>query len=111
MGEKFDLKGAMFCSGLFKRPRWDEPAPTVLTNFHNPRYFLHPSENRPFSLRECARLQTFPDDFVFAVDGSDASLIDGYRLVGNAVPPTVGRAFGAAFMRTLGQPVLAAAIA
>lgn len=111
MGEKFDLKGAMFCSGLFKRPCWDEPAPTVLTNFHNPRYFLHPSENRPFSLRECARLQTFPDDFVFEGDDSDACLIDGYRLVGNAVPPTVGRAFGAAFMRALGQPALAAAIA
>lgn len=28
---KFDLKGAMFCSGLYKRPRWDAPAPTILT--------------------------------------------------------------------------------
>jgi len=81
----FDLKGAMFCSGLFKRPKWDEPGPTVLTNFHNPRYFLHPSENRPLSLRECARLQSFDDDFQFLAAG--VSLVEGYRLVGNAVPP------------------------
>ncbi len=61
----YDLTGAMFCSGLFKRPKWDEPSPTVLTNFHNPRYFVHPSKNRPFSLRECARIQGFSDDFEF----------------------------------------------
>lgn len=83
----YDLKGAMFCSGLFKRPSWDEPSPTVLTVFHNPRYFLHPSEDRPFTLRECARLQGFPDSFVFSEDNIEVSLVSGYRLVGNAVPP------------------------
>jgi len=82
---KYDLKGAMFCSGIFKKPKWLEPSPTVLTNFHNPRYFLHPTQPRPFSLRECARLQGFPDDFLFEETG--ISLIDGYTLVGNAVPP------------------------
>ena len=91
MGGKFDLKGAMFCSGLFKRPNWDKPSPTVLTNFNNPRYFLHPDENRPFSLRESARLQTFPDSFVFTGPGTSVSLVDGYRLVGNAVPPRMSR--------------------
>ena len=83
----YDLKGAMFCSGLFKRPRWDAPSPTILTVFHNPRYFLHPSENRPFTLRECARLQGFPDSFVFTDGNPKVSLVSGYRLVGNAVPP------------------------
>lgn len=87
MDGKFDLKGAMFCSGLFKRPNWNAPSPTVLTNFYNPRYFLHPQENRPFSLRECARLQTFSDNFIFTEPGSRVGLVDGYRLVGNAVPP------------------------
>lgn len=90
---KFDLKGAMFCSGLFKRPLWNEPAPTVLTNFHNPRYFLHPLRDRPFSLRECARLQGFPDDFVFTEGISEVDLISGYRLVGNAVPPPLSKLF------------------
>jgi DNA (cytosine-5)-methyltransferase 1 len=98
---KYDLKGAMFCSGIFKRPRWDKPSPTVLTNFHNPRYFLHPSKDRPFSLRECARLQSFPDDFLF-LDGSGAvDLISGYRLVGNAVPPLVSRAFADTVLASL----------
>ena len=91
MGQKYDLKGAMFCSGLFKRPKWDDPSPTVLTNFNNPRYFLHPQEDRPFSLRECARLQTFPDSFVITGPGSHVSLVDGYRLIGNAVPPLMSQ--------------------
>lgn len=89
----FDLKGAMFCSGLFKRPLWDAPAPTVLTNFNNPRYFLHPEENRPFSLRECARLQTFPDSFLFDSESGSKALVAGYRLVGNAVPPRLSFQF------------------
>ena len=42
---KYDLKGAMFCSGLYKRPKWDSPSPTVITVFDNPRYFVHPKEN------------------------------------------------------------------
>lgn len=92
----YDLKGAMFNSGLFKRPLWNEPSPTVLTNFHNPRYFLHPLKDRPFSLRECARLQGFPDSFTFTEDDSRMSLVAGYRLVGNAVPPPLSRSFALA---------------
>ena len=87
----YDLKGAMFCSGLFKRPRWDEPAPTILTNFHSPRYFVHPERDTPFSLRECARLQGFPDDFIFTSGDDVKELEAGYRLVGNAVAPPVSR--------------------
>ena len=86
----YDLKGAMFCSGLFKRPRWDEPSPTVLTNFHNPRYFIHPEFDRPFTLRECARIQSFPDSFQFLA--SKIPITAGYRLVGNAVPPRLAEA-------------------
>ena len=106
VNDGYDLKGAMFCSGLFKRPLWDDPSPTVLTNFHNPRYFLHPSEDRPFTLRECARLQSFEDTFAFQAAG--VSLIDGYRLVGNAVAPRVGRAFADAFRRELLKSSVAA---
>lgn len=84
--DRYDLKGAMFCSGLYKRPNWDEPSPTVLTNFDNPRYFLHPHEDRPFSVRECARLQSFPDSFRFT-----GSVRDKYRQIGNAVPPRMAR--------------------
>lgn len=101
LDDKVDLKGAMFCSGLFKRPCWDAPAPTVLTNYHSPRYFLHPSEDRPFSLRECARLQSFPDSFVFADESVGVSLMDGYRLVGNAVPPLLARALATEARRAM----------
>jgi DNA (cytosine-5)-methyltransferase 1 len=95
----YDLLGGLFCSGLFKRPDWGAPSPTVLTGFGNPRYFLHPLEDRPFSLREAARLQGFPDSFRFMVPG--VSLADGYRLAGNAVPPPLARALAAAVAETL----------
>ena len=104
---KFDLKGAMFCSGLFKRPSWDLPSPTVLTNFHNPRYFLHPEEDRPFSLRECARLQGFPDEFLITANQTEVSLEDGYRLIGNAVPPPMSRILAKSVMQALGGQKLA----
>jgi len=98
---KVELKGAMFCSGIFKRPAWDKPSPTILTSFHNPRYFLHPEKNRPLSLRECARLQGFPDSFTFL--GAGVTIEDGYRLVGNAVPPPVSRAFAKSVLESLTQ--------
>lgn len=90
---RYDLRGGLFCSGQFRRPAWDAPAPTVLTGFGNPRYFLHPLEDRPFSLREAARLQGFPDEFVLRPPG--VSLPDAFRLVGNAVPPPLARALAA----------------
>lgn len=82
---KFDIMGAMFCSGLYKRPLWNEPSPTIITVFHSPRFMLHPSENRSLSIRECARLQSFPDNFHFLKSG--ISIEDSYRLIGNAVAP------------------------
>jgi len=97
----YDLKGAMFCSGIFKRLSWNQPSPTVLTNFHNPRYFLHPSENRPLSLRECARLQGFPDDFSLSENSAAEEILAGYRLIGNAVPPPLAYAIALTVRDTL----------
>ena len=51
--------------------------------------FIHPTEDRPLTLRECARLQTFPDDFRFA-----GTLADKAMLVANAVPPRLAELFG-----------------
>lgn len=45
------------------------------------RDFIHPTEDRPFTIRECARLQTFPDDFIFV--GTQNEKI---QMIGNAVP-------------------------
>ena len=71
----------------------DGLSPTVHTRFGNPRYFLHPEENRGLTVREAARIQGFPDSFVFLGNENEQ-----YRMVGNAVPPQLGR-FIASFIR------------
>lgn len=70
-------------NGTFRRFSWDSYSTTVDTRFCSPRYCLHPEEHRGFSVREAARLQGFPDDFVFSDTKHD------HVLVGNAVPPPV----------------------
>jgi len=85
MGADFDLCGTF--NGKFKRLQWDEPSFAVDTRFGNPRYFLHPSENRGFTVREAARIQGFSDEQMF-VGTSDSQ----YRMIGNAVPPVMGEA-------------------
>ncbi|NMM28829.1 MAG: DNA cytosine methyltransferase [Glaciimonas sp.] len=84
LGEYYDLTHAF--NGKFRRLQWKEPAPTVDTRFGQPRYFLHPDENRGFTIREAARIQGFPDDFCFEGSGNAA-----YRLIGNAVPPPMAK--------------------
>jgi DNA (cytosine-5)-methyltransferase 1 len=71
-------------SGL-KRLCANEPSLTITSAAT--REFVHPSEDRLLTLRECARLQTFPDWFEFA--GSAASRI---QQIGNAIPPILARA-------------------
>jgi len=73
-------------NGKFRRLKWDDVSPTVDTRFGQPRYFLHPSEDRGFSFREAARIQSFPDTYAFS--GSDAAK---YRMIGNAIPPDFAR--------------------
>jgi DNA (cytosine-5)-methyltransferase 1 len=64
-----------------RRLRADQPSKAITSGAL--RDFLHPHEDRPFTLRECARLQTFPDDFRFIGE----STADRVLLIGNAVPP------------------------
>ena len=81
-------------SGL-KRLFADEPSLTITSAAT--REFVHPTEDRLLTLRECARLQTFPDSFEFA--GSAASRI---QQVGNAIPPMLARAVGEHIAREYG---------
>lgn len=69
---------------LFGRLWWDKPAFTIRTEFFKPEKgrYLHPDQHRPITLREAARLQSFPDDFKFA-----GSKIEIAKQIGNAVPP------------------------
>jgi DNA (cytosine-5)-methyltransferase 1 len=68
---------------VFGRMLWDEPAPTIRTEFFKPEKgrYLHPKAHRPITIREAARLQTFPDDFVFV--GANVQVA---KQIGNAVP-------------------------
>ncbi len=73
-------------SGAYGRLSWDEPSQTITTRFDTPAggRFIHPVEDRTLSPREAARLQSFPDDFIFY--GNKTSIC---KQIGNAVPPKV----------------------
>jgi DNA (cytosine-5)-methyltransferase 1 len=73
-------------NGKFRRLAWDDAAPTVDSRYGDPYYFLHPKEHRAFTIREAARVQGFPDTFVFS--GSERSQ---YQMIGNAVPPPLAK--------------------
>ena len=69
---------------LFGRLWWDRPAFTIMTEFYKPEKgrYLHPVQHRPITHREAARLQSFPDDFIFC-----GTKIEIAKQIGNAVPP------------------------
>lgn len=67
-----------------RRLRPDEPCKAITGAARSE--FLHPSNHRYLTLRECARVQTFPDDFKFAGSPSERQ-----QLIGNAVPPRLAR--------------------
>lgn len=76
--------------GFYRRLDWDKPSPTVLTCPHQKATDMcHPQDLRPISVRECARVQTFPDDWSFY--GATSSK---YRQIGNAVPVFFAEAIG-----------------
>ncbi len=80
-------------SGL-KRLKLDEPCLTITGAAI--REFIHPTQHRSLTIRECARIQTFPDDFLFI--GSTAEKI---QQIGNAIPPLLANIF-AKHIRGLG---------
>ena len=74
---------------VFGRLWWGRPSNTITTGCWNPSKgrFVHPEQDRGLSLRECARLQGFPDDFVFHGPPTAVS-----RQIGNAMPPPLATA-------------------
>lgn len=80
-----------------QRPlKWDSPSPTVLSL---PDDFVHPHEPRTMTVREMARLQSFPDNFIFRSKETTGSHrrrfeVPQYTQVGNAVPPLLAEAVG-----------------
>ncbi len=84
---------------LYGRLSWDKPSYTVTTYFNRPGNgtYVHPEQHRVISAREAARLQSFPDDFVFL--GSKGSYC---KQIGNAVPPLLGYFLGKSIMELTG---------
>lgn len=80
MKKSFDLGGGK--TGMARRLSWDEPSLTLTCNpAQKQTERCHPEETRPLTIREYARIQSFPDDWQFT--GSSASQ---YKQIGNAVP-------------------------
>jgi DNA (cytosine-5)-methyltransferase 1 len=72
-------------SGL-KRLVWNQPSLTITSAAT--REFIHPVLNRFLTVRECARIQTFPDDFIFIGNAADK-----IKQIGNAIPPQLAQVF------------------
>lgn len=84
----------------YKRLSWKELCRTITAHIAKDGYwYIHPEQHRTLSVREAARVQTFPDDFRFA-----GMQTHRFRQIGNAVPPTLGRVVGEAVLATLAGP-------
>jgi DNA (cytosine-5)-methyltransferase 1 len=79
---------------VYGRMRWNEPAQTITTGYLTPGRgrFVHPSRRRTVTPREAARIQGFPDSFDFTPGGVDATRVLLGKVIGDAVPPLLGRA-------------------
>jgi len=73
----------------FRRMSWEGIPRSIITRFRDPKSgeYTHPTQNRTITIREAARIQSFPDWFVF-----QGSHTEQYEQVGNAVPPLLARA-------------------
>lgn len=87
----------------YKRLKWDEPCSTIGTTFGmiSGCRNVHPTSTRSLTVREAARCQTFPDDFVWLGKWGEIR-----RVIGNAVPPMLAQAVAAHILRTILVPML-----
>jgi DNA (cytosine-5)-methyltransferase 1 len=95
MGGSFYLGGGK--TGIARRIGWDEPCLTLTCSpAQKQTERCHPDETRPFTVREYARIQTFPDNWEFV-----GSLAQQYKQIGNAVPVNLGREVGYSIIKFL----------
>lgn len=84
-------------TGMARRLSWDEPSLTLTcAPAQKQTERCHPDETRPLTVREYARIQTFPDNWVF--EGSQTAQ---YKQIGNAVPVNLAYAIGRSLVRLL----------
>jgi len=95
MGGSFYLGGGK--TGMARRIGWDEPSLTLTCSpAQKQTERCHPEETRPFTVREYARIQTFPDEWTFY-----GSIAQQYKQIGNAVPVNLGREVGYSIVKFL----------
>ena len=95
MGKSFYLGGGK--TGIARRIGWDEPSLTLTCSpAQKQTERCHPEETRPFTIREYARIQTFPDDWKFM-----GSVSQQYKQIGNAVPCNLGQEIGYSVIKFL----------
>jgi DNA (cytosine-5)-methyltransferase 1 len=88
MKGSFHLSGGK--TGMARRISWDEPCLTLTcAPAQKQTERCHPEETRPFTVREYARIQTFPDDWIF-----EGSMTSQYAQIGNAVPVNLAKEIG-----------------
>jgi DNA (cytosine-5)-methyltransferase 1 len=84
----------------YKRLVWDQVSRSITAHIAKDGYwYIHPGQPRTLSIREAARIQTFPDDFRFAGQPSHR-----LRQIGNAVPPLLAEAIGVQIRGALEAP-------
>ena len=85
----------LYVAVFLRRLKYSEPAPTLVTSPTMPATLLcHPTELRPLSIEEYARIQQFPDHWIF-----EGNITEIYKQIGNAVPVGLGYAAGRQIMR------------
>ena len=99
--QKEYMKGSFYLgggkTGMARRLSWDAPSLTLTcAPAQNQTERCHPSESRPLTVREYARIQTFPDEWHFS-----GSLSMQYKQIGNAVPVNLSETIGHCLIRAL----------
>lgn len=95
MGKSYFSSGGR--RGVARRMSWNEPCLTLTTSpSQKQTERCHPDETRPFTVREYARIQSFPDEWVFC-----GSISDQYRQIGNAVPCELAKRIGIEVIKSL----------
>ena len=94
----FSLRPKKYFNNVYARIDPTKPSPTITRNFGTPSSTrcIHPFQNRALSTREGARLQGFPDNFIFYGSKTSKNL-----QIGNAVPPLLGEIIGKQILKSL----------
>ncbi len=93
MGKAYELPGGK--TGFLRRLTYQKPSPTLVTSPTMPATLLcHPNKNRPLSIKEYARIQQFPDTWIFS-----GKIEEIYKQIGNAVPVGLGQMAGSQIIK------------